>query len=88
MLYIVHNIQRKGMVDVINQLCLFEGCDIMPSYNYEGGKRLYCVKHKLKNMIAIDKIICIYENCKKKDVFIIMQTNKKDYIVMNINWKE
>ncbi len=49
--------------------CKFENCDKVPSFNYEGQKRLYCYKHKFEGMTNVVSQMCQYENCKKQSYF-------------------
>jgi hypothetical protein len=47
------------MVDVKNKMCIYDKCNIQPSYNYKNeNKALYCVNHKLKDMIDIKHTTC------------------------------
>ena len=54
-------------INVINKLCLIEGCIVKPNFNYEYEKiPIYCFTHKKKDMINIQNkgLICVYDNCK------------------------
>ena len=52
------------MINIYQHTCIEEGCNILPSYNYEGLKnRLYCTFHKKENMISISSKKCIYDCC-------------------------
>jgi hypothetical protein len=45
------------MIDIKNKRCIYENCNKIPIFNYEGEiKALYCNEHKLENMIDILKI--------------------------------
>jgi hypothetical protein len=50
--------------------CQHEGCNIRPIYNYEGqSKGLYCVSHKLPDMVDIKSKRCHHEGCNKQPVY-------------------
>jgi hypothetical protein len=48
-------------------LCLIEGCKVSPSYNYKGEKPIYCLEHKLKDMILVKSKTCI--SCDKQPTY-------------------
>jgi EsV-1-7 cysteine-rich motif len=52
-------------------MCFQEGCNKHPNYNKQGGKPLYCVTHKLENMIDVKNKKCIYQGCLKQPAFAI-----------------
>ena len=53
------------MVDIINNRCEYEGCELSPIYNYKGElKRRFCSSHHLPNMINISKKYCITPLCE------------------------
>jgi hypothetical protein len=44
--------------------CIYEGCNTRPYYNFAEEKRgIYCNKHRLVDMINVNKKTCIYEGC-------------------------
>lgn len=50
-----------GMIDKYHDICQYEGgCNVRASYNYEGNwnKGLYCVRHKLANMVDVVSTRC------------------------------
>ena len=52
------------MIDIKSKRCIFDNCNIRPSYNYENEKQaIYCAKHKLDNMIDIKNNKCKTELC-------------------------
>jgi len=51
------------MIDVKNKTCIHEGCKTIPTYNIEGGKRLYCVIHKKEGMVNIKNNRCKTHLC-------------------------
>ncbi len=52
------------------ELCIYEGCKIRPSFNFEGNKKgLYCFQHKLENMTDVIHPTCIYLNCKVRPMY-------------------
>jgi hypothetical protein len=58
------------MVDVKNKTCIYDGCQTMPIYNFEGQtKRLYCATHKLDGMVNVKHKPCIYEGCKTRPIY-------------------
>ena len=53
------NVQGKSAL-----YCIYEGCSTRPYYNFAGEKRgIYCNKHRLVDMINVNKKTCIYEGC-------------------------
>jgi hypothetical protein len=46
------------MVDVVSKRCIHAECKILPCYNIEGKKPLYCGKHKLDGMVDVKNKIC------------------------------
>ena len=58
---------KKNICTVIKSSylkCLEDGCDKIPYFNYEKGKKgLYCLIHKKKNMINIFHKKCLKEGC-------------------------
>ena len=52
------------MVDVKSPRCIHEGCKTRRTYNIEGERPLYCVKHKTKEMVDVASQKCIHEGCK------------------------
>ncbi len=52
------------MIDVKEKVCIFDGCNKYPVYNYQNEtERLFCFKHKLENMVNIKSKKCIFDNC-------------------------
>ena len=50
--------------------CIFENCKIIPSFNLEHEKTpLFCLEHKLENMVDVKHKTCIFENCKIRPIF-------------------
>ena len=46
------------------------GCKTLPIYNKIGAKKaIYCVKHKLSDMIDIKNKTCIFVGCKSRPIF-------------------
>ena len=44
------------MIDIINEICLEQGCNIQSTYNYPcETKALCCARHKLDGMVNIIK---------------------------------
>jgi hypothetical protein len=55
------------MVDVISKRCQHEGCNTIPSCNYEGqSKALYCAAHKLPDMVDVINKRCQHEGCNTR----------------------
>jgi hypothetical protein len=55
------------MVDIKHDLCLYENCEIRPSYNYEGEKRgLYCFQHKKESMLDVVSKMCKTHLCQTR----------------------
>jgi hypothetical protein len=53
------------MVNVKDKQCIYDGCKIRPTYNYEGkSDALYCSSHRLENMIDVKNRKCIHDGCK------------------------
>ena len=49
---------------------MFDGCETHPCFNYEGETtNLYCVTHKLENMVDIKSKTCIFDGCKTHAIF-------------------
>lgn len=58
------------MVDVIHKPCVFPGCKVRPSYNYENLPAQYCVSHKDSSMVAVGRHHrCAHESCNKQPTF-------------------
>ena len=54
----------KKNVSYKNLKCKFEGCNIIPSFNFQGEKtRAYCRKHKQEGMINIRTTKCKFKGC-------------------------
>ena len=45
-------------------MCVYDGCQTSPSYNYEGNARLYCSKHKKEGMVNVKDTRCFRNGCK------------------------
>ena len=59
--------KEEGMVNLRNRSCIYEGCNILPTYNNEGETNaLYCSTHKKNGMIDIKHQVCIYKGCKTR----------------------
>jgi hypothetical protein len=53
------------MVDIINNRCEYEGCEMSPTYNYKGElKRRFCSSHHLPDMINLTKKYCMTPFCE------------------------
>ena len=51
-------------------MCYYKECKTQSNYNYEGEtKALYCLLHKLENMVNVKKKPCIYEGCKTQSTY-------------------
>ena len=51
-------------------MCIINGCKKIPCFNYENEtKAIYCLEHKLNNMIDIKNRHCNYNGCKKQPSF-------------------
>lgn len=49
------------MINVIHKKCIFEDCNILPLYNFEGEKTaIYCTIHKKDDRIDIKKVKDVY----------------------------
>ena len=56
--------KQIGMIDVKNKHCVFEGCNITPSFNFENEKTaIYCASHKKLGMIYVKNKHCVFEGC-------------------------
>jgi hypothetical protein len=48
-------------------MCIHKGCKKRPHYNSETEtKGLYCLTHKLDNMVNVINKKCMFEGCKKQ----------------------
>ena len=57
--------EHKGDYKIVSRICIYNCCKTRPSYNLEGEtKALYCVIHKLDNMINVIDKTCIHLGCK------------------------
>ena len=53
------------MINIKNKKCVYEDCEKNPNYNYENQEKpLYCVNHKLNEMVDIKHKLCVFTNCK------------------------
>jgi hypothetical protein len=51
-------------------MCIIDNCKKRPYFNYEYEKKaLYCLTHKLNNMLNIKDKKCIYEGCKTIPIY-------------------
>ena len=46
--------------------CKFDGCEMRPSFNYQGKIAMYCEKHKQKGMVNIAHRTCQFEGCHRR----------------------
>ena len=59
--------KRMGLI------CIHDGCNTRPTYNIIGSKiALYCVKHKLSDMIDVMSKTCIRDGCNIQPAFNIL----------------
>ena len=71
---------------VKNKTCIYDGCSTIPSYNFAGEKRgIYCVTHKLVDMIDVISKTCIYEGCNIVPKYNFAGENG-EFIVLLISW--
>ena len=57
--------------------CNFEGCKIIPQFNFEGLKKgLFCFTHKLEGMIDVKHKRCEYKGCKTRSAYNIEGNSK------------
>ena len=55
------------MINIKADICMFEGCKVHPSFNFEGQKqRLWCASHKQAGMVNINDKPCDFDGCKKQ----------------------
>ena len=60
----------KGMINVKNKTCGYDGCRKQPVFNIGGQtKGLYCATHKKEGMIDIKSKTCIHECCRTQPVY-------------------
>ena len=53
------------MIDINTKACIYEGCKVLASYNFEWDTQLlYCFTHKKEGMINVKSKKCIQECCK------------------------
>jgi hypothetical protein len=58
------------MVDGKHKKCQETGCYKSPSYNYDGeDKPVYCVEHKMDEMIDVKHYRCEYGNCNLRPLY-------------------
>lgn len=58
------------MVNVFHRVCLQEGCNILPNFNFEGEKKgIYCKMHCKDGMINVRHSKCLQEGCKIQACF-------------------
>ena len=55
--------KEKDMVDVRSKKCSYPGCDIKPTFNFEGLPKKTCKKHKEPGMIRINNKTCEVKGC-------------------------
>jgi hypothetical protein len=68
-------------------ICKFDGCTKKANSNFKNEKKkIFCAKHKEKNMIDLDEKTkyCIVIECTTRASFIIMLMKIKPFIVFNI----
>ena len=48
--------------------CVFDGCDVIPSFNVPGGVKTarFCKKHKTTEMLSVTKKTCVFPECQKQ----------------------
>ena len=52
------------------RMCKHNGCNTRPCFNYKGEtKAIYCVEHKLKDMIDVKHRICQHNGCDTRPNF-------------------
>jgi hypothetical protein len=55
--------KKQGMEDLIHKKCIYQDCNINPSFNYPDLKAKFCYKHKSKGMINTKNSFCIIDGC-------------------------
>jgi len=49
------------MINIKSEKCIFENCEKQPSFNYKNiSKAIYCVNHKLEEMIDVRNKKCFF----------------------------
>ena len=58
------------VIDKKKKKCIYNLCQTHPVYNIKGETRgLYCVKHKLSDMVDVRSKKCIHKDCCKYPSF-------------------
>ena len=50
--------KKIDMINVIKKKCNFEGCDVIPGFNFKGKSAIYCFIHKEPDMINVNSKSC------------------------------
>jgi len=51
-------------------MCIHDGCDTIPCYNFQGQKKaIYCKKHKQQEMVDVVNKRCLHEGCDKQPTY-------------------
>ena len=49
------------MIDILNEICEFNDCNIRACFNLKGNKKgRFCNQHKLENMINVMNCIIVF----------------------------
>jgi hypothetical protein len=54
------------MVNVKSKICIYNGCNTIPSFAKEGEQALYCGIHKLDNMVDVKHVMCKTHLCSTR----------------------
>ena len=57
------------MVNVGDKDCEHIGCYEKAYYNYRGGTKKYCIKHKEPGMVLTKDNLCKVEECPNKGIY-------------------
>ena len=56
----------SNMINIHGLKCEFEGCNVVPSFNYSGiYEKKFCETHKLKDMVNVKDKLCVICNIKR-----------------------
>jgi antitoxin component YwqK of YwqJK toxin-antitoxin module len=71
---------RRGVEPAGITACIFDDCETLSNYNFEGEKKsIYCKKHKLEDMIDVNHNFCIFESCKIRPSYNFINEKKLLY---------
>ena len=59
----------EGMINVKSRKCSFEGCNIQPTFGYQGSRPKFCKHHKLPDMVDVLNRKCQYQGCHTQPNF-------------------